>query len=982
MNRMIFRTIALIAVGSALAGVALAQGGNLPNNPQPSLTVNVAAARHAISPDIYGVNDYSENTSFWGSGSTALPITLQNWGGDATETYNYLIDDDNAGADNSFISSANATPTVSKQVDTWTSFMEAKGYKSSITVPIIGMVDNNNRETWCSYPESLYPGQGAYSGTKDAGTNSPCGNGQVGGVSIKDTNPTLVNPAGYPPNYVAETPSWWAGWYDHMLTKYGPSFNAGGTVTPGNNSGIIWIFDNEPEYWNYEHGDIIYATTGSGGGGSGLPGWEFLANGPLVYGAAAKAADSTALTGGPTISSVWPLWDPDVVGNDGVVAPFGNNNPSAATCAASGSNPAGPCPFYQYYLTSAANYQAATGIRPLDYFIVHYYPDSIGGNWSLGGPQCPNLAGDCQGNSPPSGEMWGIPPADGVYYTAAAASGSLIQPSVTEGDGSADGGISGEAARLRCTRALWDPTYVTEDWEGYYFSGTYGVPAIIRNMKSWINQYYPGTKTGITEYNWGGGSAATSTSAPLAYADIFGIFGREGLDMATLWGPPTSSTTNAVGTVFKMFLNYNGTVNGTGHFGDVSVSSTSTVAANSILPGTNSTDGEYVLAIYGAQRSLDNALTMVVVNKSIVLSVYPYSTSAAKAFTAPLTIQNFTPSSNTVTAYQILSGSDRTLSSAAAGTLTEVPGVGGALPTYTMNYTFPANSVTLLVVPGAATQAQAISFTAPTSPVTYGVAPITLSATGGASGNPVTFSIVSGPGTLSGANNSILTVTGAGTIVVAANQAGTSGALNYSAAAQVTQSIVVNKAPLTVTANNASMAVGAALPAFTATYSGFVNGDGAGVVSGSPSFTTTATSSSPAGTYPITPALGTLTAANYSFTTFVNGTLSIVQAPAAAITTSAVLSGSHSGGYTAVITVTNSGAGAANNLTLTTALLGGVSGTPLPQGPVSIPAGGFTTFTVSFAGSAGADGAGVAEKYSGTYTGGSFSASVRSVTLP
>jgi hypothetical protein len=81
---------------------------------------------------------------------------------------------------------------------------------------------------------------------------------------------------------------------------------------------------------------------------------------------------------------------------------------------------------------------------------------------------------------------------------------------------------------------------------------------------------------------------------------------------------------------------------------------------------------------------------------------------------------------------------------------------------------------------------QTITFTAPTSPVTYGVSPITLVASGGASGNAVVFSVVSGPGTISG---STLTITGVGTVVVAANQAGNT---NYSAATQVTQSIVVN----------------------------------------------------------------------------------------------------------------------------------------------------------------------------------------------
>ena len=86
--------------------------------------------------------------------------------------------------------------------------------------------------------------------------------------------------------------------------------------------------------------------------------------------------------------------------------------------------------------------------------------------------------------------------------------------------------------------------------------------------------------------------------------------------------------------------------------------------------------------------------------------------------------------------------------------------------------------------------------------------------------------------------------------------------------------VTVNKAVLTVTANNLSSPRGAPLPVLTATITGFVNGDTAAVVGGAPALTTTATSSSPEGAYPITAAAGTLAAANYTFV-FVNGTLTI-----------------------------------------------------------------------------------------------------------
>ncbi len=91
-------------------------------------------------------------------------------------------------------------------------------------------------------------------------------------------------------------------------------------------------------------------------------------------------------------------------------------------------------------------------------------------------------------------------------------------------------------------------------------------------------------------------------------------------------------------------------------------------------------------------------------------------------------------------------------------------------------------------------------------------------------------------------------------------------------------SIIVNKKPLTVTAADASRVYGAANPSFSATLSGFVNGDGASVVTGSAAVSSGATNTSSVGTYSITPAIGTLAAANYSFT-FVNGTLTVTKAP-------------------------------------------------------------------------------------------------------
>ncbi len=99
--------------------------------------------------------------------------------------------------------------------------------------------------------------------------------------------------------------------------------------------------------------------------------------------------------------------------------------------------------------------------------------------------------------------------------------------------------------------------------------------------------------------------------------------------------------------------------------------------------------------------------------------------------------------------------------------------------------------------------------------------------------------------------------------------------------------------------------------------------------------------------------------------------VTVVQPPTVSLTATAAVSGSHAGGYTMTITVKNTGTGPASNVVLSAASLGTTNGTGLPQTWGTIAAGGTGTFTVSVPGSAGADGAGVAEKFSGTYTGGS-----------
>ena len=143
------------------------------------------------------------------------------------------------------------------------------------------------------------------------------------------------------------------------------------------------------------------------------------------------------------------------------------------------------------------------------------------------------------------------------------------------------------ALRLRSTKDLWDTTYTSESWIN---QPTYVIP----RMKAWINQYYPGTKLSISEYRWGG---FEGINGALAQADVLGIFGREDVGIANLWDAPAPNTPGDF--AFRMYRNYDNRGN---RFGDI------TLQASSV--------NQDQLSIYAAKRSADNAITMMVINKT------------------------------------------------------------------------------------------------------------------------------------------------------------------------------------------------------------------------------------------------------------------------------------------------------------------------------------------------------------------------------
>jgi hypothetical protein len=213
--------------------------------------------------------------------------------------------------------------------------------------------------------------------------------------------------------------------------------------------------------------------------------------------------------------------------------------------------------------------------------------------------------------------------------------------------GQGDSSTAAQLKRNESTRDLWDTSYVSSSWIGASVQ-------LIPRMKSWVNTYYPGTKLAVTEYSWG---AEGHISGAIAEADVLGIFGREGVDIATFWGGLNS--TAPIYKTFKMYRNYDGNKS---TFGDTSVSATVANPDN--------------VSAFAAQRSTNGTLTVMVICKYLTNNT-------------PITVNlgNFMPG-NTAQVWQLTSAN--TINHLADATVS-----AGSI-----SFTAPAQSITLLVIPG------------------------------------------------------------------------------------------------------------------------------------------------------------------------------------------------------------------------------------------------------------------------------------------
>jgi hypothetical protein len=391
------------------------------------------------------------------------------------------------------------------------------------------------------------------------------------------------------------------GWVNYLVSKFGTAANGGVA---------IYDLDNEPSWWDAVHVDEhpVAAT------------YDEMTNSGLAAAKAIKAADSSAAVSGPVMDYWWDYFysKKDI-----------ESGWSSGSCWQPWSNPVdrqahGGVPFIEYYLQQFAAASATANTRLLDYLDLHTY-----------------FAATYNGN--------------GVGLSTAGDTGE-------------------QEARLNSTRAFWDPTYTDPNFPqpNYITDANYTsscnvplqAPQVIPMMKAWVAKDYPGTKTAITEYNWGG---QENINGAVAQADILGIFGREGLDLGTLWGPPDPTTQIPGLMAFEIYRNYDGN---------------KSVFGNEALSSTSANQGQ--LSVYGALRSSDNAVTVVVINKTY------------GALTSTLSLPNLTPNG---TAKAFLYSNANLNAIVAQPAVTVTPPATGSTTSSIANYSFPAQSITLFVVP-------------------------------------------------------------------------------------------------------------------------------------------------------------------------------------------------------------------------------------------------------------------------------------------
>ena len=330
---------------------------------------------------------------------------------------------------------------------------------------------------------------------------------------------------------------------------------------------------------------------------------------------------------------------------------------------------------------------------------------------------------------------------------------------------------------------------------------------------------YPGTISGC--------SGLSSPDYAISYADAGVTVGPAALTVTASSGPMTYGGTPPVITA-----SYTGFVHGDSAASLTTAPACSTTATPASPPGTypsscsGAVDPDYAISYAGGTVTVGQAAQAITFTSTPPASPVvggTYSVSAAGGGSGNPVAVTIDASSASVCS---ISGPVVTFN-AAGSCVVDANQAGNA-----DYHAAPQAQQTVTVSRAAA----ALSWSAPAA-VTYGVA-LGGAQLDAAASVPGSFSYSPPAGTVLHAGTQMLSAT-----FTPADPADYIGGT-------VTTKITVDPAPLTVTASSGAMTYGGPPPAITASYAGFVHGDGAASLTAGPACSTTATSASPAGSYP------------------------------------------------------------------------------------------------------------------------------------
>jgi len=478
------RWMLVVAVFLATALAVSAAPDPAAAEPASRLTVDLKKGRHRISPLIYGVN-FAEPRF-----ARAVDLSVNRWGGNATETYNWQVRGSNRGQDWYFTNFADCWSAAFdyckrgqdySAADAQVQQDRSTGTATLLTLPLMGWVANGvsySGDHPCSYPAAANPQD------DHDPYHASCGNGRRNGQWLT-ADPTRAG--------AAVGPAFSAEWIRSLTQRYGDARHGGVS---------IYSLGNEPALWDDTHHDFHPQPTT----------YDELWTKSRDLAQAVKDTDPGAATLGPAEWG-WPNYFCSAA--DHVQQGCSASSPDRAAH--------GGTELAAWYLRQFAAQEQQTGRRLLDYFDLHYYP---------------------QGSYSPATEV---------------------------------------------TRSLYDTGYTDPSWIGARIG-------LIPRMRAWVRDNYPGTRLGISEYNLSLGVTADRRLHNVIQADTLGIFGREGIDLATFW-PDRGSPVPAA--AFRMFRNYDGKHHG---FGDRGVSARSTDQRRT--------------SVFAARVGRHGPLTIMVVNKA------------------------------------------------------------------------------------------------------------------------------------------------------------------------------------------------------------------------------------------------------------------------------------------------------------------------------------------------------------------------------